>query len=268
MAALTAYFDDSGTHKQSPVAIAAAWLSPLKDWEKFCTSWQRVLDKEKFECFHFSEFAASNPKSEFADWDDAKKRRVLYKLRNIIKKTVQCGFTVAVSKSDYDEAITGDIRQEAGEFHYTWAVRCVIGFIERWREQGNVREPTEYIFDRLTEGKAEIDLIFKGAESDSNSFHRYGIYAGCHSFRDKKQVLPLQASDLAAWSMYQKAHLDATGKAAPNYAVACFNDLVKGNFLQAGQAKRSQLAEWVRQELEWTRSGKKEVTPRILTNWV
>jgi hypothetical protein len=126
VAAITAYFDDSGTHKESPVAVAAAWLSRFESWrDKFCPAWDRARTKEKFECFHFSEFAASNPKSEFASWDDTKKQRVLFRLRGAIRKNVECGFAIAVKKSDYDETVPPDLRKEAGEFHYTWAVRCV-----------------------------------------------------------------------------------------------------------------------------------------------
>jgi hypothetical protein len=64
------------------------------------------------------------------------------------------------------------------------------------------------------------------------------------------------------------AHEQATGKVVPKYAVACFNDLVRDDFLWAGIPTRARLADWVRQEAEWRKAGNKEVAPRVLTDLV
>jgi len=124
--------------------------------------------------------------------------KVIRRLATIIGDRAGKGFAVAVIKKDYDELMPPELRKKIGEFHYTWAVRAVIGFMEKWRLENGVVEPTEYIFDRMVKGKErnEIDRVFEEAGRVDDSFHRYGIYKGCHSFRDKSQVLPLQAADI------------------------------------------------------------------------
>jgi hypothetical protein len=205
VAAFTIHFDDSGTHPTSPIAVAAGWISPYEQWKKFIKAWNRARVAEGFDVFHMSEFMASNPKTEFASWDNEKKVRVMRRLRGIIEDHATMGFGFAVHKDDYEQLVTGDVRKKFGEFHYTWAVRVVIGMVENWRERKRIKEPTEYIFDRMSQGRAEIDKVFADAEATGAALHRYGIFRGCHSFRDKAEVLPLQAADIFAWLLFQRA---------------------------------------------------------------
>ena len=40
------------------------------------------------------------------------------------------GFSMSVSRKEYDELVSGQLREEAGN-HFTYAARCVIGFVEQ-----------------------------------------------------------------------------------------------------------------------------------------
>ncbi len=183
MAALTVYFDDSGTHSQSPIAIAAGWIAPFQQWKKFTREWKRVRDEEQVSVFHMADVMFN--KKEFANWDDTRKRAVITKLRRIIYDRVPQGFGIAIHKKDYDDVMVGEVRKKLGGKHYTWAVATVIGMIEKWREHKGIKEPMEYIFDRMSEGKGEIDKIFRDAEKRDDALHKYGIHKGCHSLETK-----------------------------------------------------------------------------------
>jgi len=244
VAALTIYLDDSGTHPEAPYAVVAGWISPFQQWKKLTREWKHVAKEEGFTVFHMSECMANNRKSEFADWDEDKKRRVIHKLRGIIEQRVVQGFAITLNKKDYDDVMTPEVRKKAGDFHYTFAVRTILGVIETWRDQHGNKQPTEYIFDRMSQGRKEIDGVFADAESQDDSLHRYGIYKGCHSFRDKAEIVPLQAADIIAWLSFQRAHFQYSGKPVHAITSETFDALNNRNF-KAMSFTRDSLREWV-----------------------
>jgi hypothetical protein len=184
---------------------------------------------------------------DFLGWDDSKKLRVIRALREIIAERSVQGYGIAINKKDYNDIVQGDIRKKMGDRHYTWAVRTVIGMIENWRQNKQIIEPMEYIFDRMSEGRGEIVKVFVDAESTGNALHRYGIYKGCHSFRDKAEILPLQAADLVAWLVYQRGMNDAVSRQPHNITRETFNYFNRHNFLCATYS-RKHLAELVEKE--------------------
>ncbi|MFI5102983.1 MAG: DUF3800 domain-containing protein [Terriglobales bacterium] len=249
VAALTIHFDDSGTAPDQPIAVVAGWVSPVVQWIKFIRDWKKAELEYGFATFHMAEFIANNPKSEFADknvWSGNHKKRAMLRLRYIIQQHAVQGFGVSVIKQDYDELVQGKLRKDTGEYHYTWAIRSVIGRVEKWRSEHGIKEPIEYIFDRMAHkrSKEEINLVFEQAESLPDSLHRYGIYKGCHSFRDKTEVLPLQAADILAWLLYRREQYRNSGLKLPAIAVDTFN-YFNSRGLMAVYQTRKQLEEWV-----------------------
>src|ERR1700674_3683030 len=41
---ITAYFDESGTHRESAVFVLAGYLATDEDWDRFGMNWKRILD--------------------------------------------------------------------------------------------------------------------------------------------------------------------------------------------------------------------------------
>lgn len=208
VAALTIHIDDSGTHSQSPIAVAAGWIAPVTEWKKFIRQWEKEKNQLSFNVFHMADAMTSAEKTEFENWNLRKRIKAVRKLRSVINGRVTKGFAIWIVKQDYDDLVKGELRIQLGKSHYTRAVCDLIGWIELWRNQHNIREPIEYVFDRMSKGRGEIDQVFKSAEERGNELHKYGIYKGCHSFRDKAEILPLQAADMIAWLTYQRALAD------------------------------------------------------------
>jgi hypothetical protein len=247
---LTVHFDDSGTHLESPVAVCAGWIAPFPQWKKLTREWNKARAEYGFDTFHMAEFVANYNKSEYADkniWTDRKKRIVLKRLRNIVQSRISQGFAVAVIKKDYDDLVTGTLRSHAGKYHYTYAVRAAIGFIEDWRERSGIQGPIEYIFDRMVKGpeKREVESVFEWAERRSDALSRYGIFRGCHSFQDKRDILPLQAADMLAW-LSRREHSFRLGHV--NYyepAAETWNYFILGGRLEAKYQTRQAIMDWV-----------------------
>ena len=165
MAFFTLYFDDSGTNLESPVAVAAAWIAPIGAWKKFEAEYEGIKARHGFKCFHTSECVAGNPHSEFASWDENRKSATVRRIVQVSLKYASAGWGIAINKKDYDDLVPDSLRGKMGKYHYSWAVRSLIGFVENWRESRTL-EPTEYIFDRMNSDKGdagkktEIESIF------------------------------------------------------------------------------------------------------------
>lgn len=227
MAALTAYFDDSGTHNDSATVVVAGFVSLPTQWKRFIREWNKAKLEYGFTEFHFACFLANNKDSDFADtrkWNDKYKATVLRKLRTLAAQHSIHAFSVSVSRRDYDELVVGDLRKDLGE-HFTYAVRAVLGFIENWRIENGIDEPIEYIFSTMKgQPKREIDGVFDGAAKlEGAQLRRFGIRPGCHSFRDMREILPLQAADLLAGCVYQRDKVRVRGVVIPQYVADTFN---------------------------------------------
>jgi hypothetical protein len=52
------HFDDSGTDANTPVAVAACYISSKEQWDEFVRNWDEVRETEGFDVFHMCEFVA------------------------------------------------------------------------------------------------------------------------------------------------------------------------------------------------------------------
>ena len=210
MSFLTIQYDDSGTHPESSIAVAACYGSTVEQWKEFDRNWNEFRRDAGFEVFHMTDFAAS--RRAFQGWDDTKKRRVLCRACNLINTRVKAGYAAAVPKRVYDTVISrgGNLRPLCGNFHYTFAVRQCATRIADWRRQHYKTASMKYIFDQMgsNQGKGEIMAVMDAAISKSK---KEGKLTGVppltgYSFVDKTVVLPLQAADIFAWTVLQQMH--------------------------------------------------------------
>jgi hypothetical protein len=200
MAMVTVYFDDSGTHAQSEVAVASCFISDIRRWKGFESAWGALLDREKIrdEGFHMTDFVARG--KPFIGWDEERRDSLICDLISEITKpdAVLIGMTAAVIKKDYDRFVTGRLREKLSDSHYTFAVQNCLALIERWRLEMRDTQPYEYVFDMMGKGKNKINDLFDSILENKLSMH-FGVELRGWSFQDRKSILPLQASDILAW---------------------------------------------------------------------
>jgi hypothetical protein len=198
MAMVTVYFDDSGTHQQSDIAVASCFISDVRRWKQFDTEWQTVLQEEGIadSGFHMADFVAQKP--PFDGWGKTKRDRTVKGLVAVINKCAIIGTTTALTKSDYDRFVTGKLRDKLGHNHYTFAVQSCMAHIEEWRIGMLDTQPYEYVFDLMGKGKHEILDLFDSLIEHKLAV-RFGIEPRGYSFQDRRSLLPLQASDILAW---------------------------------------------------------------------
>ena len=87
------YWDDSGTDRDSPLAIAACYISTKRGWDAFVEAFDEIRWSEGFETFHMVEFAASHDKTKkpFCDWDRVKRKRVYERIAKAINEHKRTG---------------------------------------------------------------------------------------------------------------------------------------------------------------------------------
>jgi hypothetical protein len=207
MAFLTVHFDDSGTAPDQQIALAACYAGTPEQWGEFSRNWTEVKKQEGFSAFHMAPFVAGE--KPFDNWGDERKRRVLARLCNIITTRARKGFATAITKNDYDEIITGHFRRHCGNFHYTFAVRQICGRVAIWRKTSTPQATMRYVFDWMESelsARREIEYVMDGAMATSElNQERTGftVLSG-YSFERKSSILPLQAADILAWTVYQQ----------------------------------------------------------------
>lgn len=272
LAMFTAYIDDSGSDPSQPVANATALLIPGRRILALQSEWDALAEKEGFSDFHTSEFVARNPRSDFANWSDAKQQRVFLRVRQIIKKFGVKIFSFTVNKKDYDEVVPAELRQYAGKYHYTWAIRHVVAMLGAWRISSSVTDPLEYIFDWMKKGdecREEIETVMAQAERVASEKGMAGEYVN-YSFRQRKEIPGLQCVDAVAWTCYQFGQLIFRKKALHAFAQIAWDDLCSRNgpgtvagikkssgpldWFCAGAVTRSNLEDFIQRELADGRS--------------
>jgi hypothetical protein len=198
------YCDDSGTHTESPFAVAACFIAPILQWEHFERDWKAANDSEGFGVFHMADFVAKQEQFASPEWlDEAKRDRTLKRLINIINTRRQVGFYAVVEKAGYDAEVPPQMRgaHDLGNNHYSFAVRMCMAKVLKWRMKYGCKEPIKFVFDRMSKGTGEINAIFEQAlkEGDEKAL-AHGISRNVGwSFENKSKFIPLQAADILAW---------------------------------------------------------------------
>ena len=201
----TTYIDDAGTDPRQKVAIATGLIIPAKRLTAFQSEWNTFSEKWGVKDFHASACAVANRKSDFAGWKAEKISKGFQRIRQITKKYgVKC-YSLAVNKTDYDAVIPTVFRPVFGDYHYTWAVKSLLTFLDIWACRLGPEYPLEYIFDWMDpKTQASEKLEIQNALSLSEAA-RPGRFEGHFSFRHRKDYPGLQCVDLLGWTCYRFA---------------------------------------------------------------
>jgi hypothetical protein len=250
---VTIFFDDSGTHPESSIAVAACYASTVEQWKAFERNWDDAKQSANFGTFHLVDFAAGH--GEFKGWSDTKKRKVLIRLCNIINTRVEVGYAVAVPKQVYDVVIQEQFRALCGQFHYTFALRHCATKIAVWRRKYHKAASMKYVFDQMGthHGKGEIMAVMDAAITKSKKESEItGVppLTG-YSFESKTSILPLQAADILAWTILQQMHKKLSNRKINWIAELAWQELssLRGT-LDASFFTESQLREWAETYLD------------------
>src|SRR5947208_1882062 len=96
---LAAYFDESGTHSESPIVAVAGFLAPQERWIEYEAKWSRLLEKWGLSDFHMADY--ENRQGVYATLANPARVELLASLIEVIAATAWVGIAVALVKADY-----------------------------------------------------------------------------------------------------------------------------------------------------------------------
>lgn len=209
-----------------------------------------------------AEFAALNPKSEFANWAD-KQNRVAERIRQIVKKYAVKALSMSVNKEDYDAVVPHELRKYVNKFHYSWAISTILALVERWASLSSTTSSFEYIFDNMGKPsdpkRREVEDILELCEEISTTQGKAGEYAHW-TFSNRCDLPALQCADIIAWTCYQHALLVFRKTPMKRLATDMWNDFythLNKEWLFAGTITKSNLEDWAKKEIADGRSIKR-----------
>ena len=201
MAMLTAYIDDSGTDANSPIAVAAGFVTDIPRWERFNREWRALLSADQIldKGFHMKDFMARPRRGVFAGWEDDRCDVLYNALIRTIDDTILMGFSAAVKKADYDAKVKGKLRRKLGG-HYRFCAATCVWQIQKWlrSQEVFVAEPISYVFGRGTLGNNKVSDLFRDLLKFNEIRRDFGIHA-MPQFESAVSTYPLQSADIIAW---------------------------------------------------------------------
>lgn len=203
MASLVAYFDESGTHRQSKVVVVAGFVAPESNWEAFASLWEKLLAEYGLDSFHMNAF--ENRFGKFKKMTEEKRQEIHRRLLFAINSSLLQGVAIAVSRSAYDDVYTvrgqGPKARKLIQSPYSFcALACVTRAIMWSQQQGNTK-PIATIFEHGA-GPGEIINAHRALRG------RLPLWRdgwGALTFETRDMHLPLQAADILAYNSYKEA---------------------------------------------------------------
>jgi hypothetical protein len=236
--AFTAYFDESGTHKQSETVAVAGYISTPDLWEKLDVEWREALHDFHIDFFHMTDFEARQ--EQFAGWNDHKHRACLNALIDITNRHVVASIGTTIPVSDYQAAFTKKAHDFVGGAYGVAAMRCFKEVADMFNLIG-VHGQVAYVFEKGAKGRNQIEKAFGWLKRDPGSKARYRLLS--LDFEEKRKCCPLQAADIVAYELYKylPTFLKKSGRPT-RYVLKALAETPRGWL----HVNRAELEEWAR----------------------
>jgi hypothetical protein len=200
---LQAYVDDSAS-RDPPVFVLAGYVSTAKQWSLFAQDWQKVLDmRPRLAYLKMSEAAAS--RGEFEGMSDELRDERLRIFYATIEHHVMAEFCLMVPP-DALRRVFGDHDHYGRNPFFFSAGELMLLITRNLKNLHLPQEPIDFIFDTsLTEKPILLEgWEFARSRAKPVPTNLFEIFKNPPTFRDDKDVLPLQAADMYAWWMRRK----------------------------------------------------------------
>lgn len=190
---LSAYLDESGTHKGSRICAMGCLVASPAQWERLSRAWLKVLDAVGVPDFHATDCA--NGAQAFKGWEPKDRDKLFIRLANLTVRMTAFRVWTAVVMEDYHRFFS-DLKER---FPYSL---CALGCAARLRHIA-VRRGSgfviPYVFDQGPKGKRAFATFDRMSSKDKAHYFRMGALTKA----DRLQMVPLQVADLHAYEVYR-----------------------------------------------------------------
>jgi hypothetical protein len=202
---LEAYFDESGTHADSPVMCVSGFLFNPRNRRGLEKEWRAELQRvqqsyRNVKHFHMKELAPGG--GQFRDVPNEERQAIERRLVEIINLRKTYGFTAAVSETEFFATMPPNWIASWGQ-PYTTCVRLCLQYMGHWADRNRYYGQIAYVFENGHRHQFEAEQLLRTIAADPEAARQ--IRYGSHRFADKRLVLALQAADVMAWQFHRMA---------------------------------------------------------------
>ncbi len=187
----TAYFDESGTSKDSTALTVAGAVSSNQKWRRLEKQWNEILANRVVKIFHMKDCAAG--RGEFSGWSSSDRRNFIYDLSECMGRHVKYAWSCNIVLDCWtlmNEEFT--LREHLGTPYCLGAAMCIYA-VEQWKTRSKISSAIEYIFESGAEGRGGmVEWVQKNQ--------------GITPILKPKALAGLQVADLIAWKSRRLLH--------------------------------------------------------------
>jgi len=206
---LTAYIDEAGTHKGSPLTAMGGYVARLGQWQHFDREWRRMLQRHSLTHVHVIDVL--NGRNEFRGWTQDRALKLWREVEKITSKYTLFGSATFVSDKDYRDLYAADWPKKIPlDTRYGLCFRLI----------------TILVFKKVYENEKRHDLslnmvLESGASNAGDAVRIFNLFkthapphlagmVGKITFGGKKEFPGLQAADGIASSVFRLEKLPLT----------------------------------------------------------
>jgi hypothetical protein len=210
LAMLRPYFDDSGTHSggkfgPSKIVLVAGLFGTEARLDSLDRNWRKIIAdpveglRPPLKRFHA--FECDNSKGEFLGWSRTETDFLTHRLRNAVIEADVAAYGIAISRKDWDDLVTGDVRGFLGDAEAYCISQCFVRAL-RWANENTFDPNITFVFDNRT---PEVE---RHAKTIGDAFQKHSLRPEIvgTAFLSSSKIALLQAADLLAWELYRHAN--------------------------------------------------------------
>jgi len=180
---LTAYFDESGTHRGAKALSVGGYVSTADHWELFEREWMESLRIYGVDYFHTTDFVASQ--GEFKKWPRQHQHHRLRRLIDTGNRHSRAAIGVAIPVSLY-ESLPHEDRAACGSIYRVAAMQCCME-VTRWMKEKHADGEVAYVFEAGAKGKGIVTEFFTRVMQDKENRERFRVLS--IRFEDKRRFV-------------------------------------------------------------------------------
>jgi hypothetical protein len=189
-----AYFDESGSHDDSPVLCVAGYIMEAEEAKRFGSEWRAVLEPHGLSAFHMVDCAHGN--EEFADIPKPTRIEIATQCIALVNRYAWAGLGASISAAEYAELMPEHPNLGGAYNFLLW--NCLFG-VRHWLDVTKWEHDVAYFFEAGHKHQGEANRIMDLAFRDPAA--RAQLHHAGHAFVDKKKSPAIQAADLFAWQL-------------------------------------------------------------------
>lgn len=193
------YFDDSGTHDDSPVVVAAGLIFRTDAVQDFSREWDEAIKSWKISTFHMTDFESRH--GLFKHWTDEERRDRLNRLLGLIEIYAEQSIGFVIPKRSFDELFSKEAKSLCGDAFGFAALAC---FEKAAQIAADPRLDAwvDYTIERGSKGYQALELIWR--EGSKIPAWSQVTRITSLSTHPKAKFPPLQAADIVAYELYKQ----------------------------------------------------------------